>query len=220
MGDPSKNSVIKEEKWINHYSNFQKILLVGEGDFSFSVSLANAFGSASNMVATSLDSEDDVKQKYSKGETKLKILSEMGCTIIHGVDAHTMSYHLFLYSPFDRIVFNFPHVAPLAYREHDIIQIQVHQELVTGFLRNASDMLTSGGEVHVTHKTAHPFSKWEIETLANGVGLNLLEKDVFEIWKYPGYRNKRGIGFLSKFGTSICDYSFPLGECSTFKFVL
>lgn len=41
---------------IKHYSSSQKILLVGEGDFSFALCLARAFGSAENMVATSLDS--------------------------------------------------------------------------------------------------------------------------------------------------------------------
>lgn len=46
-----------EEKWIKYYCNHHKILLVGEGDFSFALSLANAFGSASNMIATSLDSK-------------------------------------------------------------------------------------------------------------------------------------------------------------------
>ena len=45
----------KKERWIQHYSSFQKILLVGEGDFSFSSCLARHFGSAVNMVATSLD---------------------------------------------------------------------------------------------------------------------------------------------------------------------
>ena len=47
----------KEEKWIKHYSSTQKMLLVGDGDFSFAVCLAEAFGSATNIVATSLDSE-------------------------------------------------------------------------------------------------------------------------------------------------------------------
>jgi len=45
-----------ERKTISHYSCSQKILLVGEGDFSFSLCLARAFGTATNMVATSLDS--------------------------------------------------------------------------------------------------------------------------------------------------------------------
>lgn len=47
----------KAEKWKKHYSSRHKILLVGEGDFSFALCLARAFGSAHNLVATSLDSQ-------------------------------------------------------------------------------------------------------------------------------------------------------------------
>ncbi|KAG5546756.1 hypothetical protein RHGRI_018811 [Rhododendron griersonianum] len=34
----NKAVLVIEERWIKHYSSFQKILLVGEGDFSFSAS--------------------------------------------------------------------------------------------------------------------------------------------------------------------------------------
>ena len=49
------------ERWMKHYSSFQKILLVGEGDFSFSACLAVAFGCAHNIIATSLDSRGNRK---------------------------------------------------------------------------------------------------------------------------------------------------------------
>lgn len=50
------------EKWMKHYSSRQRILLVGEGDLSFSLCLARAFGSAGNMVATSLDTQGNQLQ--------------------------------------------------------------------------------------------------------------------------------------------------------------
>lgn len=49
----------KDEKvvrWLKHYSSAQRILIVGDGDFSFSRALVTAFGSGANLVATSLDS--------------------------------------------------------------------------------------------------------------------------------------------------------------------
>ncbi|KAK6230033.1 hypothetical protein QUC31_001551 [Theobroma cacao] len=114
----------KEEKWIKHYSSRHEILLVGEGDFSFAACLARSFGSAANMVATSLDSKEMLKRKYSGAMTNLEELKELGCTIIHGVDANTMSRHALLKSKlFDQIVFNFPH-AGFLYREQDIFQIK------------------------------------------------------------------------------------------------
>ncbi|KAF8044648.1 hypothetical protein N665_7344s0002 [Sinapis alba] len=45
-----------DEVWVTHYSSNHQILLVGEGDFSFSCCLATRFPSASNICASSLDS--------------------------------------------------------------------------------------------------------------------------------------------------------------------
>lgn len=62
--------------------------------------------------------------KYSRASTNLNELENLGCTIVHEVDVHTMNKHPLLQRKyFDRIVFNFPH-AGFVYREHDSCQIE------------------------------------------------------------------------------------------------
>ncbi|KAG5235718.1 S-adenosyl-L-methionine-dependent methyltransferase [Salix suchowensis] len=201
----------KEERWIKHYSSNQKILLVGDGDFSFAVCLAEAFGSATNVVATSLYSEEMTRFKYSGAALNLLELEERGCTVMHEVNARTMNSDPRLtQKSFDRIVYNFPHAA-LKRSEANIRQIERHQRLVKSFLRSCRDMLEKNGEVHVTHKIKEPYCRWEIEKLAEDVGLCLVEKVLFRRSEYPGYSNKRGSG-------SRADETFPAGNSYTFKF--
>ncbi|XXG72523.1 hypothetical protein AAC387_Pa07g1594 [Persea americana] len=207
------NKETKRHKSIKHYSSSHRILLVGEGDFSFSASLARAFGSACNMVATSFDSAGELLMKHPTAKPNLKLLKELGCIVLNDIDCHTMNEHPNLKeTKFDRIVFNFPH-AVLYFPESKREQINLHKDLVKGFFKSASSMLTSNGEVHVTHKTTQPYSFWGLEDLAKDVGLTLLEKSAFKKWDYPGYNQKRAYGRK-------CNRGFRVGECATFKFVL
>ncbi|CAM8997299.1 unnamed protein product [Rhodiola kirilowii] len=202
-----------EEKWLKYYSSSHQILLVGDGDFSFSLCLATAFGSAANIVATSLDSHDEVIKKYKNGKLNIKKLKKLGAQILHGVDATKMMRHSDLKGrKFDRIVFNFPH-AGFHGKEENIGMIRMHQTLLCGFFNNASSMLRRNGEVHVNHKTTLPYSSWNLEELASRNSLSLTERTPFELGDYPGYSNKRG-------GHPRCDMPFPLGESSTYKFIL
>ncbi|KAI3510181.1 hypothetical protein L1887_25712 [Cichorium endivia] len=204
---------VSEEKWAKHYSSNHQILLVGEGDFSFSLSLAMSFGSASNIVASSLDSYDDVIRKYKRAKKNLQKLRDFGAQLLHGVDTIKMKLHTDLtMRKFDRIVYNFPHAGFLG-KESDEIVIMSHKSLVRGFFRNACSLLRPNGEVHVTHKTEHLFHHWNIEELATQCCLTLVESVEFKIEDYPGYYNKRGDGRKS-------DLPFPLGKCTTFKFIL
>ncbi|KAL3643317.1 hypothetical protein CASFOL_014132 [Castilleja foliolosa] len=203
-------SLFVEEKCIGYYSSRDRILLVGEGDFSFALSLATAFGDASNMVATSLDSEGMLEVKYmSSARANVALLKLKGCTILHEVDALTMSQHPNLrHRVFDRIAYNFPH-AGFVGREDNSYQISLHKEVVGGFLRNGRNMLTEKGEIHVTHKTEYPYSEWEIVKLGQDAGLKLTGIESFNVHAYPGYVNRRGAGNRSyetfRVGTS-CTY--------------
>ncbi|CAK9308626.1 unnamed protein product [Citrullus colocynthis] len=199
------------EKWLKYYSSYHEILLVGEGDFSFSLSLAMSFGSASNIVATSLDSYLDVVTKYKNARLNLRILKGFGASVLHGVDATKMKLHIDLHMrKFDRIIFNFPH-AGFFWREDNLLMIRMHKSLVHEFFENASQMLRVDGEIHVNHKTKPPFSDWNVGQLAQQNSLELIGCADFNILDYPGYNNKRGQG-------KRCDRPFVLGECSTYKF--
>ncbi|KAH1121373.1 hypothetical protein J1N35_004533 [Gossypium stocksii] len=201
----------EEEKWVSHYSSKHQILLVGEGDFSFSLSLANAFASASNICASSLDSYDILMKKYKNAIPNLENLEKLGACLLHEVDATKMKHHTDLANrKFDRIIFNFPH-AGFYGKEDNPHMIQMHRNLVQGFFRSARGMLRANGEIHVNHKTNALFSQWNLEKLASGCSLALIQCVDFNIEDYPGYHNKRGDG-------SRCDEPFPLGKSSTFKF--
>lgn len=52
---------VQESKILSQCSRMQKILLVGEGEFSFSLSLAKAFASVAKITAVSLDVRGNAK---------------------------------------------------------------------------------------------------------------------------------------------------------------
>ncbi|WVZ65331.1 hypothetical protein U9M48_014712 [Paspalum notatum var. saurae] len=199
------------EKRLGHYSSLQSILIVGDGDFSFSLALATAFGSGENLVATSLDTYDDLKRKYSKAESNIMELKRLGATVIHGVDVNKMRFHTDLKNNrFDRIIFNFPH-AGFKGKEDDMHMINSHRQLVWGFFSNARHLVRRYGEIHVTHKTGLPYDRWNLEHLASEASLAMIDKVLFQKNDYPGYNQKRG-------DSKRCDEPFDLGVCYTFKF--
>lgn len=200
-------------KWLKHYSSAQSILIVGDGDFSFSLALATAFGSGENIVATSLDSYGALTSKYGKAESNVTELKRLGATVLHGVDAKTMKLHPHLeMRQFDRIVFNFPH-AGFTGREDHLHVIIAHKELVHGFFANARHLLRPYGETHISHKTGFPYDAWDIAQLAYESSLIMVRKVDFSKKDYPGYNQKRGDG-------AACDQPFALGPCCTFMFCI
>ncbi|XP_019070558.1 25S rRNA (uridine(2634)-N(3))-methyltransferase [Solanum lycopersicum] len=202
----------EEEKIIQHYSSFHRILLVGDGDFSFSLCLAQFFGSASNIVASSLQLYDEVIKMYKNGQSNLEKLKSLGGTVLHGVDATEIQLHTDLSNQkFDRIIYNFPHAGFYGSEDRDHV-IQMHKNLVGSFFGSAKKMLRVDGQIHVTHKIAPPYDRWDLVGLGWRNSLICIECADFKIENYPGYNNKRGAG-------SKCDEPFHLGECNTFKFI-
>ncbi|XP_010421351.1 PREDICTED: uncharacterized protein At4g26485-like [Camelina sativa] len=187
----------QESKKLRQYNNKQ-ILLVGEGDFSFSLSLAKAFGSATNITATSLDTREELGRNYNNGKANVDELERLGCAVVRGVNAHSMSSDCRL-GRYDIIIFHF-------------ICAGKHHEVLRSFMESAREMVKDeNGEIHVTHKTIYPFDEGGIKALAKETGLRLIKQIQFSKWGFQGYSDPIRSG-------SNRDYRSPIGSTVTFMF--
>ncbi len=90
------------------FSSTDRILVVGDGDFSFSRGLVTHLGSGDNLVLTSFDTAKQLAEKYPHAKANVEHARKHGATVLHGVDATNLDA-AFPDESFDCIVFNFPH---------------------------------------------------------------------------------------------------------------
>ncbi|XP_012848371.1 PREDICTED: uncharacterized protein At4g26485-like [Erythranthe guttata] len=199
-------------RWIKHYSSSHRILLVGDGDFSFSACLAVAFGSASNMIATSLDSQNFLMRNYRSASSNLMELKIRECKVMHEIDATEIANHPIIgRMKFDRIVFNFPFAGFFKELSRDA-QLLRHRKLVSEFMKSAREIISEGGEIHILHKTNGFHKEWKLESLALSHGLRLIDAVDFNGFDYPGYNTKCGFGGDNNFNCYPSKtYKFRLG---------
>ena len=96
---------------VTTYSQDQKILVVGDGDFSFSQGLVRHLkGRGSGLTLTSYDSAQQVLGKYKTAKSNIEKVKAAGATVLHGVDGTNLKKSFSVDGgKFDRIIFNFPH---------------------------------------------------------------------------------------------------------------
>lgn len=128
------------------YKLTHRILIVGDGDFSFSHGLVRHLGGdGSNIVATSHDSRKKVIDKYNMSDTHLSDLTASGCRIVHGIDAGDLHNHFPKQANyFHRVIFNFPHTG--------LQRVHLNKDLIRRFLISAPYVLHPNGQIHITIK--------------------------------------------------------------------
>ncbi|KAH9837335.1 uncharacterized protein C8Q71DRAFT_796689 [Rhodofomes roseus] len=126
-----------------------RILLIGEGNFSFARALvfdapsALEFLPPGNVTATAYDSEDDCYSKYPDAPEVVATLRKKGVQVIFNVDATRLEKHTALKgTKWDKIVWNFPH-AGRGITDQDR-NIRSNQILIVCFLRSAAPFLATG----------------------------------------------------------------------------
>ncbi|KAK4398660.1 Heavy metal-associated isoprenylated plant protein 41 [Sesamum angolense] len=146
-----------------------------------------------------------------KASSNINELRIRGCKVMHGIDATKMATHELLgHLTFDRIIYNFPFAGFFKNLSRQS-QLRRHKRLVSLFLKNAKEMISEEGEIHISHKTNDFHIEWKLEAVAASHRLRLIEAVNFNHLDYPGYNTKCGFGG---------DNNFNCNPSKTYKFGL
>jgi 25S rRNA (uracil2634-N3)-methyltransferase len=185
------------------YSSREKVILtVGDGDFSFSLSLSNDLRQEKshpiNLIATSYESGETVRSVYPTAVENIHLLNSRGVPVLHNVDSTKLESVPLLSQEYqhgiDIIVWNFPCKRAEFGADAQVDDIEENRELLKGFFHSAQRFIKSDhSEIHVTHKTLEPFCWWNIVDIARECGLRCEGSIVFDRYLYPGYINRKAL---------------------------
>ncbi|KTG39242.1 hypothetical protein cypCar_00038074 [Cyprinus carpio] len=173
-------------------SKTREVLLVGEGNFSFSAALSENAGDDVGVTATCFQSEN---QTYRQQGAVLNIqrLRDRGSVVLFEVDCTCLKEHEAIQDHlFDCIIFNFPHSGRKS-------GVKKNRILLVKFFQNAVSVLKDSGEVHVTlcngqggtpcdSPVREWHNSWQVVAMAAEAGLILSEIRPFDCEMYQGYR--------------------------------
>jgi len=182
------------------YKPGDMILLVGEGDLSFSVALLQKLRSQAYVVGTVLDRRKEVAKKYpdtARHNISVLTASDMA-EVRFEVDATDIPDDF--KNKFTKVVFNFPHIGQegaMKGMRGEREAVEAHCQLLQGFFESAMTCLDQEdelSEIHVTLKKGQPYDSWRISALAKQAGLQCHRSVDFKTGEYAGYAHKRTLG--------------------------
>lgn len=131
----------------------ERVLLLGEGNFSFAASLVSLAVSSLRLHCTSFDSLSALKERYPEVSHFLRVLAaKEGVVLEHGIDATALHRHYPGHS-FDQVVFNFPHLG--------VEDCRLHSSLLAHLLHSSRAVLRPGGSVHIS-LSSDQSSRWRL----------------------------------------------------------
>ncbi|KAM6400361.1 ferredoxin-fold anticodon-binding domain-containing protein 1 [Rhynochetos jubatus] len=168
----------------------RRVLLLGEGNFSFAASVCEVAGT--HVVATCYESEEEASGRGRAAES-IRRLRERGAEVVFAVDCTKLKdYFLPEKRQFDCIYFNFPHCG----RKAGVVK---NRELLARFFHSSAEVLTEEGEVHVAlcngqggtpadQPRREWHNSWQIVAVAAGAGFILSNVHPFKAETVHGYK--------------------------------
>ncbi|NXE55006.1 FDXA1 protein, partial [Casuarius casuarius] len=169
----------------------RRVLLLGEGNFSFAAALCGA-AAAARLVATCYEGEEEVAGRALAAEN-IRRLRGRGAEVLFSVDCTKLKDY---FSPadgaFSCIYFNFPHCG----RKAGVVK---NRELLAQFFSSCAEVLAEKGEVHVAlcngqggtpadqpRRAWH--NSWQIVVVAAGARFILSDVHPFNAENIHGYK--------------------------------
>ncbi|MCE3005287.1 MAG: DUF2431 domain-containing protein [Rickettsiales bacterium] len=160
-----------------------RTLLVGEGNLSFTLSLAAMSGiTPSRLIATTFENKEELS---SDTIVNAEALRRKGVTVLHSVDGSSLA-SVFGSWRFDTIVFQFPHAGSRdAVEGHNPNFI-----LVRDFLISAATQLHRGGKVLISAvDSPHYRGAFQFDEAADIAGFAPPESYPFDPSAFPEYEH-------------------------------
>ncbi|MCJ1399983.1 hypothetical protein MMC11_003186 [Xylographa trunciseda] len=186
------------QKPILPFSPNDRILLIGEGNFTFAESIV-LHHACTALTATTLETHVTLLVKHPQAASHINTLELAGQKVLYSIDGTKLGLPLptgggpaIRKFPWDRIIFNFPHVGGLTKDVNR--QVRANQELLVKFLERAKALLAPGGTIVVTVFEGEPYSLWNLRDLGRHVGLKVLRSFKFDAGIYKGYKHARTLG--------------------------
>jgi 25S rRNA (uracil2634-N3)-methyltransferase len=178
-----KDNSEENENRPNIWSSLGNALFLGEGNFSFSRSIAMRTPSAAtHITATVFEKEKDISDEARQNAMSLE---KQSVNVLYGIDATDLSPY-FERQKFDTIIFQFPHTGsrdPLYGRNPNFV-------LIRRFLKSALNQLTFNGKIIVTTvDNPHYQGAFQLEDAAKEAGYNPPEGYSFDITDFPDYNH-------------------------------
>ncbi len=143
-----------------------RLLTVGDGDLSFSLSLKIAYPEISVTASSLVESPTELCKLYSNAANNSAELKESWKEqIIYKVDATHLKETI--RDKYDMILFNHPHLGDSSLLKSESLAAQRHFSLLCHYFHSAVDILSEHGRIHVCLSGNQPKTRNVIEAATN-----------------------------------------------------
>jgi hypothetical protein len=152
-----------------------RLLTVGDGDISFSLSLKRAYPAISVTASTLVESPTELCKLYlNAAENSQEFVDIWKEQIIYKVDATNLKETI--KQKYDMILFNHPHLGDSSLLKSESLAAQRHHSLLAHYFHSAQDILYEKGRIHVCLSGNQP-KTWNVIGAARNCGLQCISQE-------------------------------------------